>query len=58
MNIMSESAQTSSSEHNETGTSTRRKKATRACFHCQKAHLTCDDCEYSYKQTREIKNFD
>ncbi|KAK3816145.1 MAG: hypothetical protein J3Q66DRAFT_193143 [Benniella sp.] len=23
--------------------SQRRKKATRACFHCQKAHLTCDD---------------
>ncbi|CAG8509140.1 5016_t:CDS:2 [Cetraspora pellucida] len=40
---MSESTQTSSSEHNDTGTSMRRKKATRACFHCQKAHLTCDD---------------
>lgn len=25
----------------------RKKKANRACFHCQKAHLTCDDCEYS-----------
>lgn len=23
---------------------TKRKKASRACFHCQKAHLTCDDC--------------
>lgn len=23
----------------------RKKKANRACFHCQKAHLTCDDCE-------------
>ncbi|ORY93999.1 hypothetical protein BCR43DRAFT_461407 [Syncephalastrum racemosum] len=23
--------------------SNKRKKATRACFHCQKAHLTCDD---------------
>jgi hypothetical protein len=22
----------------------KRKKANRACFHCQKAHLTCDDC--------------
>lgn len=22
---------------------TKRKKASRACFHCQKAHLTCDD---------------
>lgn len=21
----------------------KRKKASRACFHCQKAHLTCDD---------------
>ncbi|KAF9145239.1 Transcriptional regulator of nonfermentable carbon utilization [Mortierella sp. GBA39] len=24
-------------------TNNRRKKASRACFHCQKAHLTCDD---------------
>ncbi|KAF9092646.1 Transcriptional regulator of nonfermentable carbon utilization, partial [Mortierella sp. AD031] len=24
-------------------TTNRRKKASRACFHCQKAHLTCDD---------------
>lgn len=24
----------------------RRRKANRACSHCQKAHLTCDDCEY------------
>jgi hypothetical protein len=23
----------------------RKKKANRACFHCQKAHLTCEDCE-------------
>jgi len=22
----------------------KKKKANRACFHCQKAHLTCDDC--------------
>jgi len=22
----------------------KKKKASRACFHCQKAHLTCDDC--------------
>ena len=22
----------------------KKKKAARACFHCQKAHLTCDDC--------------
>jgi hypothetical protein len=41
---MSESGtQFTSSEHNDTGPSMRRKKATRACFHCQKAHLTCDD---------------
>lgn len=25
----------------------RKKKAARACFHCQKAHLTCDDGVYS-----------
>lgn len=25
----------------------KKKKANRACFHCQKAHLTCDDCAYS-----------
>lgn len=25
----------------------KKKKANRACFHCQKAHLTCDDCKYS-----------
>lgn len=24
----------------------RKKKAARACIHCQKAHLTCDDCAY------------
>ncbi|KAG6866703.1 hypothetical protein C0991_011362 [Blastosporella zonata] len=23
----------------------KKKKANRACFHCQKAHLTCDDCQ-------------
>lgn len=22
----------------------KKKKANRACFHCQKSHLTCDDC--------------
>ncbi|CAG8508187.1 3637_t:CDS:10 [Diversispora eburnea] len=39
---MSESIQSSSAtEHTESPS--RRKKATRACFHCQKAHLTCDD---------------
>lgn len=25
----------------------KKKKASRACFHCQKAHLTCDDCAYT-----------
>ena len=25
-------------------TAPKKKKANRACFHCQKAHLTCDDC--------------
>lgn len=24
----------------------KKKKATRACAHCQKAHLTCDDCPF------------
>jgi hypothetical protein len=23
----------------------KKKKANRACYHCQKAHLTCDDCK-------------
>ena len=38
----------SSSSHPPTGRSRdgpKKKKANRACFHCQKAHLTCDDCE-------------
>jgi len=26
----------------------KKKKANRACYHCQKAHLTCDDCELYY----------
>jgi hypothetical protein len=25
----------------------KKKKANRACYHCQKAHLTCDDCKFS-----------
>ncbi|KAG0296661.1 Transcriptional regulator of nonfermentable carbon utilization [Dissophora globulifera] len=34
----------SSSDQNQHNlTPQRRKKASRACFHCQKAHLTCDD---------------
>lgn len=24
----------------------KKKKANRACYHCQKAHLTCDDCDF------------
>ena len=37
----------SSSSHPTTRTrdGPKKKKANRACFHCQKAHLTCDDCE-------------
>lgn len=27
------------------GKARRRRKANRACSHCQKAHLTCDDCK-------------
>ncbi|KAI8993049.1 hypothetical protein BD414DRAFT_294316 [Trametes punicea] len=27
----------------------KKKKANRACFHCQKAHLTCDDCEHRFR---------
>ncbi|KAK3843216.1 MAG: hypothetical protein J3R72DRAFT_112876 [Linnemannia gamsii] len=30
----------------------RRKKASRACFHCQKAHLTCDDCKWRERERR------
>jgi hypothetical protein len=26
----------------------KKKKASRACYHCQKAHLTCDDCNPNY----------
>lgn len=39
----------SSSSHPPTRTrdGPKKKKANRACFHCQKAHLTCDDCESS-----------
>lgn len=28
----------------------RRRKANRACLHCQKAHLTCEDCEYTWNR--------
>ena len=35
----------SSSQPARTRDGPKKKKANRACFHCQKAHLTCDDCE-------------
>ncbi|KAG0142326.1 hypothetical protein CROQUDRAFT_662697 [Cronartium quercuum f. sp. fusiforme G11] len=35
--------QITKANHNGTTITTKRKKANRACFHCQKAHLTCDD---------------
>lgn len=35
----------SSSQPLRTRDGPKKKKANRACFHCQKAHLTCDDCE-------------
>lgn len=35
----------SSSQPPRTRDGPKKKKANRACFHCQKAHLTCDDCE-------------
>ncbi|KAF8348318.1 transcription activator of gluconeogenesis ERT1 [Amanita rubescens] len=34
----------------------KKKKANRACFHCQKAHLTCDDCHVSDAIKRGIAN--
>jgi hypothetical protein len=37
----------SSSQPARTRDGPKKKKANRACFHCQKAHLTCDDCECS-----------
>ena len=42
------SADSASSQPPRRGTTRRdgpkKKKASRACYHCQKAHLTCDDC--------------
>ena len=42
------SADSASSQPQRRGTNRRdgpkKKKASRACYHCQKAHLTCDDC--------------
>ena len=40
----------------------KKKKANRACIHCQKAHLTCDDCSCSFPTNRanfssELNNF-
>lgn len=37
----------SSSQPPRTRDGPKKKKANRACAHCQKAHLTCDDCECS-----------
>jgi hypothetical protein len=34
----------------------RKKKANRACFHCQKAHLTCDDCELFLRTSFSLIN--
>ncbi|ORZ12191.1 hypothetical protein BCR41DRAFT_356654 [Lobosporangium transversale] len=42
-NNNNESGSTTPPDPNQTQTPQRRKKASRACFHCQKAHLTCDD---------------
>jgi len=35
----------------------KKKKASRACFHCQKAHLTCDDCTFFVINNRYIADF-
>ncbi|EPQ29266.1 uncharacterized protein PFL1_03021 [Pseudozyma flocculosa PF-1] len=37
------STPTASKSGGRDGSASKRKKANRACFHCQKAHLTCDD---------------
>ncbi|KAM3581949.1 Transcriptional regulator of nonfermentable carbon utilization [Umbelopsis sp. WA50703] len=42
-NHSSEADQDSKDTNGQQATSKKKKKATRACFHCQKAHLTCDD---------------
>lgn len=34
----------------------KKKKAARACFHCQKAHLTCDDCSYRLTLTLNLSS--
>jgi len=35
----------------------KKKKANRACFHCQKAHLTCDDCTFFVINNRYVADF-
>jgi hypothetical protein len=40
-----ESCDSSSQPKKPTKDRPKKKKANRACFHCQKAHLTCDDCQ-------------
>ena len=40
-----ESCDSSSHPKKPTKDRPKKKKANRACFHCQKAHLTCDDCQ-------------
>lgn len=52
-NANSAGAQASSSKNtlagaSDAGSVARRRKANRACSACQKAHLTCDDCEYPF----------
>lgn len=42
----------STSQAGRTRDGPKKKKANRACFHCQKAHLTCDDCESSLSPPR------
>jgi hypothetical protein len=44
----------SSSQKQKNKDGPKKKKANRACFHCQKAHLTCDDCMYLSRQTTEV----
>lgn len=41
-------ANTGASATSNSGQKPKRKKATRACNACQKAHLTCDDCQCAF----------
>jgi hypothetical protein len=43
---MDRSADTAGPIRNVRKEAPRKKKAARACIHCQRAHLTCDDCAY------------